>query len=430
MPPRTGPRAGFLQGFFTGAGLGAILSSASQAGADVRTEVIYVGYLGNGIHLVRNLCNDQVQQVTSLGNQSYLPGTKVTLVNQGAGFGGETILGSTSGQGGGSDVAVSTSVTFGLFPGTPPPVCPVAPSGHSYLGIGDDGAHLYAYKYLGSVYQGRLAKTAYNSLGVHTPHWLNYANRCHDLGDIVLLPQFTDSGGFACFLTWDVAGNSLVLSYPAWDPVADGFVPPFQGPAHHQGSDILWITLGRDSAGGHVYKASAGVAGVVGTNIGGPGGYGEFAFDSGFSCSSAHLFQKGFVFDIAAGVWHVRLGFPGIKGVGAGCQVGGAEGAVGMADSLGHIVGSPLAGADIGPFPGAAWLFGTGAGADFSYSHSPDRTRLIAFPALGALTPSLLDIVVPAIPIDPSCQEGPALTPIPAPPITDGPAPIVVLARD
>lgn len=116
--------------------LGLLLNQSGMSSRDLRNQVIYVQNLGNGWHLVKNLCNDQAYQVQSLNGQSYLPGTAVLLAGEGAGFGKEFILGVAPGGAGASQVSVSTSATFGTLPVTPPDpalYCPVPIIGKSYL---------------------------------------------------------------------------------------------------------------------------------------------------------------------------------------------------------------------------------------------------------------------------------------------------------
>jgi hypothetical protein len=116
-------------------GLPAIFAGQSQLGADLRSEVIAVGPAGfAGWFNVQSVCNPQIYKVQNPSGQNFRPGTKLTLGNAGGGFGTEFIIGVAAGQAGASDVSVSTSVTFGVFPVTAPPIpCPPAITGKSYL---------------------------------------------------------------------------------------------------------------------------------------------------------------------------------------------------------------------------------------------------------------------------------------------------------
>jgi len=436
MPPRTGPRAGFLQGQFAAAGLGAVLSSAAQAGADVRTEVEYVGYLGNGMHLVKNICNDQTYTVSSLGNQSFLPGTKVTLVNQGAGFGQEMILGATSGQGGGSEFAVSTSVAFGFFPVVPPPPPPPPPTANAYLAIADDGTFLYAYWYNSDgTYGSRRAKVSYSGIfdsPTAYPHGapiptdnILAANYAPGSGDTVLLRVLDATAHSSAVVTWTIPG-AFALCEPYF--LAGHRLGAFFGPAFSSGQFLVGGP--GNTSGSPPFQIYSGAVGQIGAFIATPvGPTAPFTDGGGLAVGPHHLWTRDdpgndWTLDLSALSWNSPGDAPNAGfayfGIGAVVLVGANEVSVSYKWPALVAQASPVSGPPFQALP-TSWMPASAVG----FKNSSDNSRLIAFPlrSPGDASP----IYFYDGPISPMPTGSPTLLQPPTP--GDGPFPQVLLAR-
>lgn len=145
---------GFQPGLIGKRTIAAVLASERQAGADNR-YALYVAPLGNGEHLVRNPCNETPYKVGStLGGQTFKAG-QVVFLGSNAGTPGEVIIGlPPPGRGGGSEFAIAGQVRRQRF--NVAPLCPLPPTGHSYLAILDDGSNFRAWLYADGEHQETL----------------------------------------------------------------------------------------------------------------------------------------------------------------------------------------------------------------------------------------------------------------------------------
>jgi len=278
------PGQGFYLNLLGKSSLPAVLAGFAQQTADLRNQVVIIGPAEvPGWFFVRNLCSDQAYRVQSLNGVNYAPGTMVILGNQGSGKGGpEFIIGSV-GQAGGSEVSVSTSVTFGTFPVvTPPPAtppCAIQIPNHRYLGIirANSDNTLYPYGYLDGTI-GALLGPSWNpgtsdSLVAGFP-----AIRIHPRDLVVLQVQAIGLGPPYHFqiATWDIAAGTqavldtgIVYGGSLTAPVASQLA---WRPGTNELHFIIWtFDLPSDSYFGQVYRTAVGASGSGGaTALGTP----------------------------------------------------------------------------------------------------------------------------------------------------------------
>lgn len=238
-----------------------VLDRQRQAEADNR-RAVYVRPLGRGLHLVRNVCNDQEYRVGSgQGALTYKPGAQVLLGSH-TGTAGEVILGLPGPTSGASGFALSASPRTAGYRVTPPaeppppgPSCPLPITGKSYLGIWVDfGAkELHPWLYLDGAYQGSAGPTVTYAGLLSTAQ--GFA-RVHSSGDVVIFK--TRSSGQDNFVTWDVVAGTLSVLQTGLDPMGGPIWPGSGTTVYFQEA---FSALGVSHL--QLYAATVGASGVM-----------------------------------------------------------------------------------------------------------------------------------------------------------------------
>jgi hypothetical protein len=307
------PGQGFYLNLLGKSSLPAVLAGFAQQTADLRNEVYVIGPAEvPGWFFVANACNPQPYRVQSLNGVNYAPGTKVILGNQGSGKGGpEFIIGSV-GQAGGSEVSVSTSVTFGTFPviqpPPPTPPCAIQIPNHRYLGIIRDSSNvLRVFLYLDGTIGSQLGSSwdpASDSVGASFP-----AVRIHPR-DVVVFPVQTLGVPPYHFqlATWDpAAGAPAILDTTAvYGGLGGNFTP---GWAWRPGTgELYFLTYTHDIPSGdyyhQVYKVTVGASGTLSLGGAAVGTPFLLPFVSSFAviCGGV-LAVNGGRFDLSSHLW-------------------------------------------------------------------------------------------------------------------------------
>lgn len=187
----------------------AFLDRITQQTASIRYAV-YVKPLGNGLHRVKNFCNEQEYTVgTAIPDLSYRPGVTVQLSSNAGGEGEIIVGGPPPGRGGA--FAAAEEFRGAVYTIKKPSGCPLAITGKSYLGIFIDyGAEeLHAWNYLDGAYQS-VAGPVVSFAGIVNFPAGAAMQRIHSQGDKVVFNRATIDGDTStAVVTWNVAAGTL-----------------------------------------------------------------------------------------------------------------------------------------------------------------------------------------------------------------------------
>lgn len=184
-----------------------LLDQRRQSEADIRYEAIYIRPLGRGIHLIKNICNDQEYKVSSLnGSATYTPG-QVVVVGSHTGHPDEFIMGNPpAGKRGASLYPI---VRHSRIYRKAPETCPVCLTGRNYLALFIDSATdtLWAYSYEDGDPQDLIATKAWTG-DLPGENISNSQAFYHPLTNSVILR--TNSRDH--IVTWDLGDNTLAVN--------------------------------------------------------------------------------------------------------------------------------------------------------------------------------------------------------------------------
>lgn len=194
--------------------LAEILEGNRQRTADTRWAQM-VRSIGNGLHLVKDFCNDQQYIVGSAqGSLSYRPGQVVALMSS-TGTPGEVIVAQPPpGRAGASAFPVALSTRSTRFVVTGPPPAPIG--GHSYLGLyleeHPEVAGIWrirAWRYADGAFLSEVQVSQYQiTLGAvgDARNW----QRIHTLGDVVVCSTDDPSASsLAAYYYWSTAETTI-----------------------------------------------------------------------------------------------------------------------------------------------------------------------------------------------------------------------------